>query len=106
MEQSPSEADSHSASRRIPRLVWNPKDHYRVQKSQQLVPALRQMNPVHILPPYYLQIHSNIMFLSTPRPSVWSLPFRFSDQNLYAFLIMPMRATYPARIIFGEMYKL
>jgi len=28
-----------------------------------------------------LKIHSNIIFLSTPRSSKWSLPFKFSDQN-------------------------
>jgi len=28
------EADSHSASQEIPHLLWNPKDHYRVQNSQ------------------------------------------------------------------------
>jgi hypothetical protein len=82
MEQSPSwEADSHSASQEIPRLLWNPKVHYRVYNSPPFFPLLRQMNPVHDFPPYFRKIHSNIILPSTPRSSEWSPPFRFSDQN-------------------------
>jgi hypothetical protein len=40
-----------------------------------------QINPVQTLPPYCLQIHFNIILLSTPRSSEWSLPFRLSNWN-------------------------
>jgi hypothetical protein len=69
MEQSPSsEANSHSASPEIPRPVWNPKVHYRVDKIPPLVPILTPMNPVHTFPPYFPKIISNIILSFTPTP--------------------------------------
>jgi hypothetical protein len=55
MKQSPSwEANRQE----IPQVVWDPKIHYRVHRSPQLVPILSQMNPV--TPPYFYKINSNI----------------------------------------------
>jgi hypothetical protein len=42
------------------------------------VPILSQMNPVHILTPYFPIINFNI---TTPRSSEWSRPFRFPNQH-------------------------
>jgi len=62
------------------RLLYNPQAHYRVQDIPPLVPILSQMNLVHILSPYFSEIHCNIILPSTLRFSSWSLPFRFTDK--------------------------
>jgi len=57
-------ANSHSATKEIPRLLWNLKVHYRVHNRPPLDPTLNQMNPVH-KSPSLSSIHSNII-LSSP----------------------------------------
>jgi hypothetical protein len=48
MEQCPSrEANRFSASREIPLILWNTKDHYRKHKCPPPISILNQLNPVH-----------------------------------------------------------
>jgi hypothetical protein len=66
MEQSSSwETNSRSASQEIPRLLQNPKVHYRVHKGPPLDTILIQFHPAHILRPYFFKIHSDITLPST-----------------------------------------
>ena len=82
MVQSPSwEANWFAASQEIPRILWDPKVHYRTHKRLPPVPILCQSHPVHIPISHLLEINPNIIHPSMPRSPQWSLTLRFPHQD-------------------------
>jgi len=82
MVQSPSwEANWFAASQEIPRILRNPKVHYRTHERPPPVSILGQHNRVHIPTSHLLEIHPNIIHPSTPRSPQWSLSLQFPHQD-------------------------
>jgi len=78
MEQGPSwEANSHSASQQIPRLLWNWKVHYRLHENMLLVLSWARFT----FQPYFPKIHSDIIFQSTPSLQMVSFPQVFRSKS-------------------------
>jgi len=74
-------ANAHSSSQDIPRPLWKLKIYYCVHKRSKLIFIQNLMNPLHILSPYFYNIHFNIILHSTPTSFEVDSSFRFFDQS-------------------------
>lgn len=74
-----------------------PKIHYRTfVKSPTMERILSQTHPAHILPPHYSRTQLTVIPKSKPKSSKCPLLFSPSNKILYAFLVFPIRDTFPA----------
>jgi hypothetical protein len=102
MEQSPScEANRFVASQEIPRILLNPKAHYRIHKCPPLASILSQSNSVHTPTSHFLKSHLNIMpHLRLGLPS-GLFPSGFPTKTLYTSLSSPTALHVPPNSFFS-----
>jgi hypothetical protein len=73
-------ANSSLASQEIPRILCNPKVHYRIHNIPLSVPILSQLDLVHAPTSHFSKIHFNIIPLSMAGSSQWLPSLMFSHQ--------------------------
>jgi hypothetical protein len=89
------EAVNFAATQEPPSILWNPKVHYRVQKSPPLVPILSPIIPIHTIQSISLRSIFNIVHPTTSWSSQWSLSFWHSHQYSTCIPLLPQSCYMP-----------
>jgi hypothetical protein len=108
MEYSPSSDPTiHSAAQEIPHLLRTRKFITVFKRARHHSLLWARWIQSTLLSPYFPKIHSNIIFPSTPTSFKWSLPFKFSDQNIATcYMSQSILHGISTLIALGESYAL
>ena len=72
-----------AANQEIPRILWNPKVHYRTHMHPPPVPI--QLYPVPTTPSHFLKIHLNIILPSSSWSPQWFFPSGFPTKTCLCY---------------------
>jgi len=109
----PKRANRSSASQEIPRILWSPKDPYRIRKYPPPDPILSQINSFHSRPSHFLKIHCNFILPSTYScyqcspflRSPYQNPVRFCPSSVPHALPISFFLIFIIRMLFGKECK-